>query len=204
MIKCMFTGQVNSGKTALIMALARYNSTAKILVEQSGAIQSLNVTSLLREKVSASAYHTESLDEYQFIIGCSGLYYKFNMIDTIGLIDDVYMRQEFREAVWEVFYNLSQCDILVHTVNALELASITNSKLIDVEKEIISYIVGRECPCIICATFSDKREARKGLKVIRKTFPNIPVIPVSSTTNYGIRKLNDFLTNSADAIVGDS
>lgn len=194
MIKCLFTGQVNSGKSSLIMSLAKYNSNKQVLVSHAGSEENHKVAYLEQEKVSRNAYTTDNITHYIFLLGCKGKYYKYDMIDSVGLIDDVYDKPELRDSLWQLFYQLSKCDILVHTINAYQYSNNYGLNMLDIEKEIIEYQRKKNNKSIICATFADKKSAKKGVKQIRKAYPQIPVIALSNDNGLGVKRLNRLLT----------
>lgn len=183
------------------MSLAKYNSNLQILVSQDNSEESRDTASLYKNKVSSTAYHTHDLTHYIFLIGNNGQYYKYDMIDTVGLIDDVYTEPDLRNSVWKLFYNLSKCDVLVHAINAYQVKQSKGLSLLNIENEIIGYQQSKNNKSIICATFSDLKDAKKGIKCIRKAYPQIPVIPLSNSTGRGIGRLNRLLTSYAEEIV---
>ncbi|NLY55731.1 MAG: GTP-binding protein HSR1 [Firmicutes bacterium] len=194
MNKCLIVGRPNVGKTAFLLSFSRYLGLKDIEIKvrtSDGSIHSRKrrLEDAYSELVQSSPHTTQELQSVVLKLPVGKGYRVFELVDSAGLIDGVHANPVIRAAIAQTIEAIAAASVVAHMFDAALLGSAGYSEGIgQVDRDLFEY-AKLQADYFILANKMDLSGAERGLELIRSTFHQVPVFPVSAKTMEGFKEV---------------
>lgn len=200
MKNCIIVGNPNVGKTSFFIALIQYLgiNQCEITVEDIyGHIKTKKISMHSAKKylVSIDPFKTKDICKIQLDFPVYKGYEKLTLIDTAGITDGINKIEKIRKSMAHTLRELSQAKIILHMFDSEYVFRKKESGISEIDYQINEFGTQQGCYCIL-ANKIDKLQSEKGLKIIRNTFKENYIIPVSTINMTGFKEVKAFVSRN--------
>lgn len=194
MNKCLIVGKPNVGKTAFLLSFSSYLGLKDIEIKartSDGGIHSRKrqLEEAFSELVQPSPHTTQELQSVVLKLPVSKGYRVFELMDSSGLIDGVHANPVIRAAIAQTLEAIAAASVVAHMFDAALIGSAGFSEGIgQVDRDLFEY-AKLQADYFILANKMDLTGSARGLELIRSTFQQVPVFPVSAKTMEGFKEV---------------
>jgi GTPase involved in cell partitioning and DNA repair len=201
MKSCLVVGKPNAGKTAFALSFAAYlglTSVSLRAVQPGGAtsVRTLMLADARRNLIAAAPHHTTCLQSLEITLPAGKGRRSCELVDSTGLVEQIHESDEVRRGMAQTLRSLSSAAVVLHLIDASRADRPgAVEALSDLDREVARFVSGRTAYAIL-ASKMDLPGARDGLGVIRASFPQQRVIPVSAVRRWGLGEVRAFVARA--------
>lgn len=189
MVSCLVVGMTNAGKTLFTLNFARYLGVQELAVSVTtpgGEVitRHYEIMRAIKELCSPHRHYTQAIQEIKVKFRHRKMMKELKFVDTAGLCCGIHPRAEIRAAIADTLDRLLKAEYILHIIDASAVGRQGMSAVSEVDVELIRF--GHQCRgYLILANKMDILEARRGLSLLRESFPGETIIPISALKRSG-------------------
>ncbi len=197
MKNCIIIGNPNVGKTSFFLALAEYLGVTQCEIEiidiNGKSIEKIfSINSARKYLISMNSFKTRSIYKIQLNIPVYKGYEQLKLIDTAGLTDGINEVEEIRKSMAQTLKELNQANIILHMFDAEYIYRKKKIGISEIDYQINKFGNQQGCYCILVNKM-DKYGSEKGLEIIKQTFKENYIIPISVINKTGFKEVRSFV-----------
>lgn len=194
MNKCLIVGRPNVGKTAFLLSFSRYLGLREIEIKvrtSDGNVHSKRrlVDSAYSELVQSAPHTTQELQSVVLAIPAGKGHRSFELVDSSGLIDGIHANPLVRAAMAQTLEAITLASVVVHIFDAALVGMKGVGEGIGQIDLDLSGYAKQQSDYLILANKMDLTGAARGLELIKASFRQVPVFPISAKTMAGFREV---------------
>jgi len=197
MKNCIIIGKPNVGKTSFFLALAEYLGVTQCKIEITdiyGKVIMKNISVSFARKyfVSMHPFKTKSVFKIQLDIPVYKGYEQLILVDTAGVTDGINKEEEIRKSMAQTLKELSEAKIILHMLDSQYIYNKKETGISEIDYQINEFGSQQGCYCILVNKM-DKDHSQIGLDIVKGTFKENYIIPISTVNRTGFREVKAFV-----------
>jgi len=197
MKNCIIIGNPNVGKTSFFLTLAEYLGVNQCKVEITDIygkviVKNISIGFATKYLVSIKPFKTRGIYKIQLSIPVYKGYEQLILVDTAGVTDGINQVEEIRKSMAQTLKELSQAKIILHMLDGPYIYTKKETGISEIDYQINDFGSQHGCYCILVNKM-DKDNSQNGLDIVRETFKENYIIPISTVDRTGFREVKTFV-----------